>query len=62
MIRRFRALGWSGPFPGKRHSVMIRGTKSVQISNPHGSDIDWSLTKQVLLQARIDQSEWDDLA
>ena len=62
LIRRFRALGWNGPFPGKRHAAMIKGTQSVHIPNPHRGDIDWSLTKRVLQQAGIDPAEWDRLA
>ena len=59
MIRRFRALGWSGPFAGKRHAAMIKGTQSIPIPNPHRGDIDWTLTKLVLRQAGIDPQDWD---
>lgn len=58
VIRKFRALGWEGPFSGGKHSFMIEGTRKVRIPNPHGSDIDWSLMKRILLQAGIDSAEW----
>lgn len=32
------------------------------IPNPHGGDIDWSLTKRILKQANIDPTDWDKLA
>ena len=41
---------------------MMKGTLSVRIPNPHGGDIDWSLTKEILRQADIDPGEWDMLA
>lgn len=62
MIRRFRALGWQGPWPGGKHAVMGKGTRTVHIPNPHGGDIDWSLTKRILQQAAIDPADWDKLA
>jgi hypothetical protein len=33
----------------------------VTIPNPHGGDIDWSLTKRILAQAGIDPAEWNKL-
>ena len=29
------------------------------IPNPHGSDIDWSLTKRIIEQAGISKEEWE---
>ena len=58
-IAGFRKLGWTGPEPGKRHSMMRKGEHTVPIPNPHQSDIDWSLTKRILQQANISQEEWD---
>jgi len=59
LIRRFRRLGWTGPHPGKRHGLMRRGALTVPIPNPHGGDIDWTLTKLILRQARVSEAEWD---
>jgi len=56
-----RLLGWSGPFPGKRHAAMRRGEHTVPIPNAHGGDIDWSLGKRILIQAEIDPDEWEAL-
>lgn len=54
-----RLFGWNGPEPGKRHSVMRKGTPTVPIPNPHGSDLDWTLVKRVIKQAAINPKEWD---
>ena len=59
LIRKFRALGYSGPFSGGRHHFMIKGRKKIRIPNPHGSgDIDISLVKEILRQASINEKEW----
>ena len=61
MIRRLRAGGWSGPYPGGKHPTMIKGDASLTIPNPHRGDIDWSLTKRVLAKAKISPDEWERL-
>jgi predicted RNA binding protein YcfA (HicA-like mRNA interferase family) len=62
MIRRFRALGWEGPVSGHRHMAMRLGRLTVPIPNPHGGDIDWTLTRRILKQAGISAAEWEALA
>jgi predicted RNA binding protein YcfA (HicA-like mRNA interferase family) len=60
LLRKFKALGYSGPFSGGRHQFMIKGKKKIRIPNPHGSgDIDISLVKEILRQAGISSEEWD---
>lgn len=60
IVRKFRTLGFKGPFSGGRHQFMIRGTQKIRIPNPHGSgDIDDSLLKEILRQAGISKEEWD---
>jgi predicted RNA binding protein YcfA (HicA-like mRNA interferase family) len=59
LLRRFKALGWEGPYSGGKHSFMCKENLKVRVPNPHGSDIDWSLTKRILLQAGISTEEWD---
>jgi predicted RNA binding protein YcfA (HicA-like mRNA interferase family) len=61
LIRRFRALGYTGPFSGGRHQFMVRGEKKIRIPNPHGSgDVHISLVKEILRQARISETEWEE--
>lgn len=61
MIRRLRAFGFEGPYPGRRHAAMFRGQHMLPIPNPHGKDIDWTLTKRILRQAGIAPAEWEKL-
>jgi predicted RNA binding protein YcfA (HicA-like mRNA interferase family) len=59
LIRKFRALGYSGPFSGGKHQFMIKGSQKIRIPNPHVSDISASLVKEILRQAGISSQEWD---
>jgi predicted RNA binding protein YcfA (HicA-like mRNA interferase family) len=60
LIRKFKALGYSGPFSGGRHQFMIQGKKKIRIPNPHGSgDIDISLVREILRQAGMSSEEWN---
>ncbi len=59
LIKRFRAMGWEGPFVGGRHPHMVKGQIQVSIPNPHGSDdIGVNLLKLILSQAGISREEW----
>jgi predicted RNA binding protein YcfA (HicA-like mRNA interferase family) len=58
LIRKFRSLGYSGPFSGGKHQFMIKGSQKIRISNPHIEDIGPSLLKEILLQAGISSQEW----
>jgi predicted RNA binding protein YcfA (HicA-like mRNA interferase family) len=61
LIRKFRALGYAGPFSGGKHQFMKRDTKKIRIPNPHGNaDISVSLLKEILKQAGIKDSEWNE--
>lgn len=60
LIRKFRSLGYSGPFSGGKHQFMIKGQKKIRIPNPHGSgDIHIGLVIEILRQAGISSDEWD---
>lgn len=60
LIRKFRVLGYQGPFSGKQHQFMTKGKKKIRIPNPHGSgDVDVSLVKKLLKQASISKEEWN---
>lgn len=60
-VRRLRALGFTGPEGGGSHMAMYRGRQTVTVPNPHGGDIDWTLTKRILKQTGIDPKVWDAL-
>ena len=60
LVRRFRELGFDGPYSGGRHLFMIKGKLKVHIPNPHGKDISTSLVNEILKQAGISKKEWDE--
>jgi predicted RNA binding protein YcfA (HicA-like mRNA interferase family) len=61
LIRKFRALGYSGPFSGGKHQFMIKGSQKIRVPNPHVSDISASLVKEILRQAGISSQEWNNV-
>jgi predicted RNA binding protein YcfA (HicA-like mRNA interferase family) len=61
LIRKFKALGFNGPFSGGKHQFMIKSQKKIRIPNPHGKkDINVSLVNEILKQAGISRDEWDN--
>lgn len=61
LIRKFRSLGYVGPFSGTKHQFMKKGKKKIRIPNPHKSgDVHISLVKEILRQAGINDKEWDN--
>lgn len=61
LIRKFRALGFSGPFSGGKHQFMIKESQKIRVPNPHVGDISASLVKEILRQANISSKEWDNM-
>jgi len=62
LVRRFKRLGFDGPFSGGRHQFMVRGHVTVRVPNPHASDIGVGLLSRILRQAGIDRDQWDRAA
>ena len=60
LIRKFRNLGFEGPFSGGKHQFMIKGNQKIRIPNPHATDINISLLKEILRQAGISLQDWDN--
>lgn len=62
LIRRFHNLGFTGPVSGRRHQFMQKGELKVRIPNPHkGASIGWPLLKEILHQAGVKVSDWDNV-
>jgi len=40
---------------------MIKGSHKIRIPNPHHSDMDGSLLKEILRQAGISSTEWEEV-
>jgi predicted RNA binding protein YcfA (HicA-like mRNA interferase family) len=58
LIRKFRALGFEGPYPGGKHQFMKKNALKIRIPNPHEGDIGVSLLSRILRQAGITVEEW----
>ena len=59
LIKKFRSLGFDGPFSGGKHQFMVKGTKKIRIQKPHGGkDVHASLVNEILKQAGISGEEW----
>lgn len=58
LIKKLRHLGFTGPFGGGKHSYMKRDNYKQIIPNPHKSDIDSVLIKEILKQANISEENW----
>ena len=61
LIRYLRKLGFSGPFSGGKHQFMVKERNRLRIPNPHKSDISINVLNQILKQAGICRTEWENL-
>jgi len=60
LVKKFKDLGFEGPYSGGRHQFMVKGALKVRIPNPHKSqDISDSLLQEILRQAGISKTEFD---
>lgn len=58
LIKKFRRLGFDGPYAGGRHLFMKKNSLKVIVPNPHSRDIDKSLVSEILSQAGISRDDW----
>lgn len=61
LIRFLKQLGFEGPFSGKRHQFMLKGTIRLPIPTPHKGDISKGLLATILKEAGISCEEWEKL-
>lgn len=61
LIRYLRAIGFEGPYSGRKHQFMIRGQITLRVPNPHQRDIGKELLSRILRQAKIDRDTWESL-
>jgi len=62
LIYYLRQLGFEGLNPGGKHPYMQKGNLKVRIPNPHKkSDIGKNLLIEILKQANIERSVWEEL-
>jgi hypothetical protein len=58
LARALRRAGFSGPFPGRKHQVMIRSISRVRFPNPHQQDVSKNL---IIREAGISREAWEKL-
>jgi predicted RNA binding protein YcfA (HicA-like mRNA interferase family) len=59
LIKRLARLGFTGPYPGKKHFHMVKDGIFVMIPNPHhGEEISAKLLLIVLKEAGINGEDW----
>lgn len=61
LVRRFRQLGWEGPWQRGKHPFLVKDGRRLTLPNPHQGDVDWSLMKRILAQAVVRPTEWENL-
>lgn len=61
LIYYFRQLGFDGPYSGGNHQIMMKGSLTVTIPNPHKSDISKEFLMRILKQVGIDRKVWEEL-
>ena len=60
LLKKFRALGFCGPFSGGKHQFMIKEQLKIRVPNPHKpNEIGDPLLTEILRQAGIGRSDWD---
>jgi len=59
-IVRLKALGFQGPYPGAKHSFLVRDKLKLRIPNSHHSEeIGVALLNELIRQAEISRADWD---
>jgi predicted RNA binding protein YcfA (HicA-like mRNA interferase family) len=59
LIRKFRNLGFNGPYSGGKHQFMVKEELKVRVPNPHqAGEVSDSLLREILRQAGISKDDW----
>ncbi|TAK67449.1 MAG: type II toxin-antitoxin system HicA family toxin [Bacteroidetes bacterium] len=61
LIRKLRNAGFDGPYPGGKHSCMIKGKHKIIVPNPHRGDIGVVLIRKIVNQLKLTSEEWNNL-
>lgn len=61
LIAALRRLGFTGPVAGGRHEFMLfpDGRRRLTLPNPHGGEISRSFLSDLLRQADISKTQWE---
>ena len=58
LIRRFKELGFKGPFSGVEHQFLLRENRRLILPNPHRHTIGVNLLARIVRQAGITREQW----
>jgi len=61
LVKKFKRLGFDGPYSGGRHLFMEKNSLKVHIPNPHHGDISKYLVSEILKQACISIDDWESV-
>jgi predicted RNA binding protein YcfA (HicA-like mRNA interferase family) len=61
LVKHLRALGFEGPYSGRKHQFMIKGEVRLRIPNPHQKDVGKELLSRILRQAKISRDTWEKM-
>ena len=61
LVKYLRALGFEGPYSGRKHQFIIKGEVRLRIPNPHQKDIGKELLSRILKQAKISRATWEKM-
>ena len=61
LIKYLSALGFEGPYSGRKHQFIIKGEVRLRIPNPHQRDIRKELLSRILRQGKISRDSWEKL-
>jgi predicted RNA binding protein YcfA (HicA-like mRNA interferase family) len=61
LVQCLRQLGFRGPFAGGKHQFMVKVGLRVRIPNRHWEDIGNNLLGEILREAGIEISAWEEL-
>lgn len=61
LVKKFRGLGFDGPYSGGRHLFIMKNKLKVHIPNPHKGDISEYLVIEILRQTGISHKDWDEV-
>ena len=61
LIRRFRQLGFEGPYTGGRCEFMLREQRRLIQPNPHRREVSADLLARLLRQADVTREEWESV-
>jgi hypothetical protein len=61
LVRALRRVGYTGPFPGGKHSFMLREGHRPIMPNPHCGIVSVQLLAQILRKAELTHQDWEAL-